>query len=92
MANVKVTVIKKFNSKDVFGEDYKSPKGEIIPECPVFQEGQVLISKDGEKPEGFSLSVGTSGKVGQNLELCMLLVQMEFVLFVSNWSELKNKY
>ena len=53
MAKVKVTVIKKFNSKDVFGKEYKNPKGEIITECPVFQEGQVLISKDGEKPDGF---------------------------------------
>ncbi|MGC9780093.1 MAG: TIGR04076 family protein [Candidatus Heimdallarchaeota archaeon] len=53
MAKVKITVIKKFKSKDVFGKDYKNLKGEIIPECPVFEEGQVLISKDAEKPEGF---------------------------------------
>ena len=53
MAKVKITVIKKFSSKDVFGEEYKNPKGKVIPECPVFKVGQELISKDGEEPEGF---------------------------------------
>ncbi|MHA1188654.1 MAG: hypothetical protein ACTSSK_17705 [Candidatus Heimdallarchaeota archaeon] len=53
MGKVKVTVIKKFSSKDVFGKDYKNPKGEIIPVCSIFKEGQVLISEDGDKPEGF---------------------------------------
>ncbi len=53
MGKVKVTVLKKFKPIDVFGKDFKNPKGEIVPECSVFEEGQILISEDGEKPEGF---------------------------------------
>jgi len=53
LGKVKVTVLKKFKPIDVFGKDFKNPKGEIVPECNVFEEGQILISEDGEKPEGF---------------------------------------
>ena len=53
MAKIKVTVIKKFNPKDVFGHEIKSPKGEIIPTCYIFEEGEEFIVEDLEKPEKF---------------------------------------
>ena len=53
MARITITVLKKFNPKDVFGHDIMSPKGDIIPTCYVFEEGEELVVTDLEKPEKF---------------------------------------
>ncbi|MFW9803229.1 MAG: TIGR04076 family protein [Candidatus Thorarchaeota archaeon] len=53
MARIRITVLKKFNPKDVFGHDITSPKGDIIPTCYVFEEGEELVVYGLEKPEKF---------------------------------------
>jgi len=53
MAKIKITVVKKFNPKDVFGHDIKFPRVEIMPKCYVFDEGEELIVENLQKPEIF---------------------------------------
>ena len=53
MTKVRVTVIKKFNPKDVFGHEIKYPRGDIVPTCYVFDEGEEFIIENLEKPEKF---------------------------------------
>jgi uncharacterized repeat protein (TIGR04076 family) len=50
MAKVKISVIKKMNTKDIFGSKppVKINKEMLTPECPCFQEGQEFII-DSEK-------------------------------------------
>lgn len=49
---LKITVLKKLNSVDIFGD--ASPVESLEgPLCPVFEEGQVLYSRKGKMPEGF---------------------------------------
>ncbi|UCC19372.1 MAG: TIGR04076 family protein [Promethearchaeota archaeon] len=51
---IKITVLKKFTSKDVLGYDFKFPSGYIVKDCNVVQEGQEFIVEDELKmPEGF---------------------------------------
>ncbi|MFW9964401.1 MAG: TIGR04076 family protein [Candidatus Sifarchaeia archaeon] len=53
MARIRVTVLKKFNPKDVFGHDYVNPRGEIVPACYVFDEGEEFLIDNLKKPEKF---------------------------------------
>jgi len=53
MIKKQITVIKRFKPKEVFGQEYRTPTGKVIPECPVFKDGQVLISEDLSKPKEF---------------------------------------
>lgn len=53
MTKLKITVLKKFNPKDVFGHDYINPRGEIVTTCYVFDEGEEFIIENLEKPEKF---------------------------------------
>jgi uncharacterized repeat protein (TIGR04076 family) len=49
---LKIRVLKKTNSKQIFGGD--PPAGEPIGACSVFEEGQeFIVGEDGEMPEGF---------------------------------------
>lgn len=53
MTKIKITVIKKFNPKDVFGHDITSPRGDIVPTCYVFDEGEEFIIENLKQPEKF---------------------------------------
>ena len=53
MANIRITVLKKFNPKDVFGHEITYPRGEIVPTCYVFEEGEEFVIENLEKPEKF---------------------------------------
>ncbi|MFX1446136.1 MAG: TIGR04076 family protein, partial [Promethearchaeota archaeon] len=51
---VKITVLKKFSSKDVLGYDFKFPNGFVVKDCTAVQEGQEFIVEDElTMPEGF---------------------------------------
>ena len=53
MAKIRITVVKKFSPKDVFGHDITYPRGDVVPTCYVFDEGEELIIENIEKPEKF---------------------------------------
>lgn len=53
MTTIKITVIKKFNPKDVFDHEVRNSRGEIVPTCYVFNEGEEFIVENLEKPEKF---------------------------------------
>jgi uncharacterized repeat protein (TIGR04076 family) len=53
MARIRVTVVKKFNPKDVFGNEITNSRGEIIPTCYIFEEGEKFIIENLKKPEKF---------------------------------------
>jgi uncharacterized repeat protein (TIGR04076 family) len=53
LAKIRVTVLKKFNPKEVFGHDITYPRGDIVPTCHVFEEGEEFIVENVEKPEKF---------------------------------------
>ncbi|MFX1379436.1 MAG: TIGR04076 family protein [Promethearchaeota archaeon] len=53
MTKIKVTIVKKFNPKDVFGHEIINSRGEIIPACYVFEEREEFIIENLEKPEKF---------------------------------------
>ncbi|MFX0074310.1 MAG: TIGR04076 family protein [Candidatus Hermodarchaeota archaeon] len=53
MKRIKVTVVKKFNPKDVFGHEITFHRGEIVPTCYVFEEGEEFIIENLQKPEKF---------------------------------------
>jgi len=52
MAKVKITVVKKINNKDMFGDN---PPAECTaaPECDKLEVGQEFISEEGDYPPGF---------------------------------------
>ena len=51
---IKITVLKKFTSKDVLGYDFKFPNGFVVKDCDRVQEGQEFIVGDElGMPEGF---------------------------------------
>ncbi|MBW1696557.1 MAG: TIGR04076 family protein [Deltaproteobacteria bacterium] len=52
MADVKITVVKKLNNKELFGDN---PPLEFTGAalCDRFEEGQEFICKEGQYPEGF---------------------------------------
>ena len=51
-SKVKITVLKKLNTKDVFGD--VSPVERFSEACSLFEEGQeFIVGDDGEMPEGF---------------------------------------
>jgi len=51
-SKVRITVLKKLSSKEIFGEN--PPLGENVNACPVFEVGQeFMVSEDGGMPEGF---------------------------------------
>jgi len=53
-AKIKITVIKKFSSKDVLGYDFKFPNGFVMKDCPLVKEGQEFVVEDElARPEGF---------------------------------------
>ena len=52
MTNVKITVVKKLNNKDIFGDN--PPVGfTSTPECARVELGQEFISEEGKFPPGF---------------------------------------
>jgi uncharacterized repeat protein (TIGR04076 family) len=52
MPKIKITVVKKLNTKNMFG--INQPVESTLPhECEKLQEGQVFISENGECPKGF---------------------------------------
>ncbi|MFW9819695.1 MAG: TIGR04076 family protein [Candidatus Thorarchaeota archaeon] len=53
MTKIKITVVKKFNPKDVFGHEITNSRGEIVPTCYVFEEGEEFIVENLAKPEDF---------------------------------------
>jgi len=53
MAKIRISVVKKFNPKDVFGHEITYPRGDIVPTCYVFDEGEEFIIDNLEKPEKF---------------------------------------
>ena len=51
---IKITVVKKFTSKDVLGHDFVFPNGHVVKDCPLVKEGQEYIVDDElTMPEGF---------------------------------------
>lgn len=49
---VKITVLKKTDSKQIFGES--PPLGQSVEACTRFEEGQVfIVGEDGDMPYGF---------------------------------------
>ncbi len=51
---IKITVQKKFTSKDVLGYDFKFTNGFVVKDCVHVKEGQEFIVGDElEMPEGF---------------------------------------
>lgn len=54
MTNVKITVLRTLNPKEVFGEEF--PFKEPATTCTYFEEGQEFISEHTERPEGFGCS------------------------------------
>lgn len=51
---IKITVIKKFTSKDVLGKDFVFPNGYVVKDCEYVQEGQeFIVNDDLSMPEGF---------------------------------------
>ena len=60
MTKIKVTVIKKFNPKDVFGHEISFPRGEIVPTCYVFEEWEEFIIENFLFGDNDSLSEETS--------------------------------
>jgi len=53
MPKIKITVVKRFHPKDVFGKDYVTPAGKTATECQSFKDGQEFIVEQGKMPEGF---------------------------------------
>ncbi|MHA2170022.1 MAG: TIGR04076 family protein [Candidatus Kariarchaeaceae archaeon] len=55
MTRVKITVIRRFNPKDVFGHEVTYPDGRVKPTCPIFKDGQEIIVENiyKSKPEEF---------------------------------------
>ena len=52
ISKVKITVLKKTDTKQIFGS--KPPMGQVIEACKVFKEGQeFIVEEDGNMPEGF---------------------------------------
>ena len=50
----KISVVKVFEPKDIIGEIFILEKGEKIPKCGFFDEGdEFTVNKWGEKPDGF---------------------------------------
>ncbi len=51
-SKVKITVLRKLSSKEIFGNN--PPLGKNVNPCPVFEVGQkFIVGEDGEMPEGF---------------------------------------
>lgn len=53
MPKMKITVIKRFHPKDVFGKDYVTPTGKTAPQCQTFTDGQEFTIDKLKMPEGF---------------------------------------
>ena len=53
-SKIKITVLKKFSSKDVLGHYFKFPSGTEMKDCKIVEEGQEFIVEDElTMPEGF---------------------------------------
>jgi uncharacterized repeat protein (TIGR04076 family) len=53
MSKVKITVVKKLNGKDMFGDKLPAqPSDPYVPECPRLEEGQEFVT-DFVCPPGF---------------------------------------
>jgi uncharacterized repeat protein (TIGR04076 family) len=51
---IKITVLRKFSSKDVLGYDFKFPNGYVVKDCDTVQEGQeFIVENELTMPEGF---------------------------------------
>lgn len=51
-SKIRITVLKKLNSKDIFGDS--PPLGKNVKACPVYEVGQeFVVGEDGEMPKGF---------------------------------------
>jgi uncharacterized repeat protein (TIGR04076 family) len=53
MPKIKITVVKRFHPKDVFGKDYVTPAGKTATECQSFKDDQEFIVEKGKMPDGF---------------------------------------
>lgn len=53
MPKMKITVIKRFHPKDVFGKDYVTPTGKTVTPCQSFEDHQEFILDKLNKPDGF---------------------------------------
>ncbi|MHA2374076.1 MAG: TIGR04076 family protein, partial [Candidatus Thorarchaeota archaeon] len=52
MTKLKISVIRTFSPKDVFGHEYKTPTGEVAQKC-FLNEGQSWIIERDRMPEDF---------------------------------------
>ncbi len=51
-SEVRITVLKKLSSNQIFGDD--PPLGKNVKACPVYEVGQeFIVREDGEMPQGF---------------------------------------
>jgi uncharacterized repeat protein (TIGR04076 family) len=51
-SKLKITVLKKLDSKQIFGDN--PPLGKTVEACPVFEVDQeFIVGEDGEMPKGF---------------------------------------
>lgn len=51
---LKITVVKVFEPKDIIGKDFILETGEKISKCGFFDEGdEFIVPKSGKMPEGF---------------------------------------
>lgn len=53
MTKVKITVVKNIDPMTVFGQEMKSPSGDVIQTCTKHAEGQEFIVENLDKPEDF---------------------------------------
>ncbi len=53
MTKVKLTVIKKFEPKDILGHDFIRPSGKPIVSCGFEVGEEFIVNETGNMPEGF---------------------------------------
>jgi len=51
--DVKITVVKKLSTKDVFGSSPPGISNDVEAVCPRFKEGDTFIAEKGACPQGF---------------------------------------
>ncbi|NPD87920.1 MAG: TIGR04076 family protein [Asgard group archaeon] len=51
--NVKITVVKQFEPKDVIGEDFIRESGKPITKCFMKENKEFIVGDTGDMPEGF---------------------------------------
>jgi uncharacterized repeat protein (TIGR04076 family) len=53
MVKIKITVVRKMKTEEIFGNNAPKTSGDFTSSCWRFEEGAVFISEDGKMPEGF---------------------------------------